>query len=232
MKNDIKEAFGAVKADEYLKRKTKAHLRKATFDYGRDTQRRRQRQTRLAGCAAALALMVVSAGMWLLPVTSIDLDINPSLELQINTFGKVTKLKGLNADGLALVDDLDVQGLRYDEAMQRILISDELEPYLENGSLISITVIGKDEALSEEMMSKVACRAYAIAGEENVHYCQADPETAREARRMGLCVLRYQVWRQLKETDPDITVEAVAQMPKAEVMALAEFEKLENPCGE
>ena len=232
MKNDIKEAFDAVRADERLRRQTKAYLRKATLDYGRDVQRRRQRQMRLASCTAALVLMVVSAGMWLLPVTSIDLDINPSLEMRVNTFGRVTRLKGLNADGLALVEELDVKGLPYDEAMQRILISEELEAYLDNGSLISITVVGKDESLAEEMLSKVVCRAYAIAEEDNIYYCQTDPETARAARSVGLCVLRYQVWQQLKESDPSITVEAVAMMPKAEVMRLAKFEKLDNPCGE
>ena len=232
MKNDIREAFDAVYADERLMRQTKAYLRKATLDYGRDTQRRRQRQMRLASCTAALVLLVVSAGMWLLPVTSIDLDINPSLELRVNSFGRVTRLKGLNTDGLALVEELDVKGLPYDEAMQRILISEELEPYLENESLISITVVGKDESLAEEMLSKVVCRAYAIAEEDNVYYCQTDPETARAARSVGLCVLRYQVWQQLKESDPSITVEAVAMMPKAEIMRLAKFEKLENPCGE
>lgn len=232
MKNDIREAFDAVRADERLRRQTKAYLRKATLDYGRDVQRRRQRQMRLASCTAALVLMVVSAGMWLLPVTSIDLDINPSLEIRVNTFGRVTRLKGLNADGLALVEELDVKGLPYDEAMQRILISEELEAYLDNGSLISITVVGKDESLAEEMLSKVVCRAYAIAEEDNIYYCQTDPETARAARSVGLCVLRYQVWQQLKESDPSITVEAVAMMPKAEIMRLAKFEKLENPCGE
>ena len=232
MKNDIREAFDAVRADERLRRQTKAYLRKATLDYGRDTQRRRQRQMRLASCTAALVLLVVSAGMWLLPVTSIDLDINPSLEIRVNTFGRVTRLKGLNADGLALVEELDVKGLPYDEAMQRILISEELEAYLDNGSLISITVVGKDESLAEEMLSKVVCRAYAIAEEDNIYYCQTDPETARAARSVGLCVLRYQVWQQLKESDPSITVEAVAGMPKAEIMRLAKFEKLENPCGE
>ena len=232
MKNDIKEAFDAVRADERLRRQTKAYLRKATLDYGRDVQRRRQRQMRLVSCTAALVLMVVSAGMWLLPVTSIDLDINPSLEIRVNTFGRVTRLKGLNTDGLALVEELDVKGLPYDEAMQRILISEELEPYLENESLISITVVGKDESLAEEMLSKVVCRAYAIAEEDNVYYCQTDPETARAARSVGLCVLRYQVWQQLKESDPSITVEAVAMMPKAEIMRLAKFEKLDNPCGE
>ena len=232
MKNDIREAFDAVRADERLRRQTKAYLRKATLDYGRDVQRRRQRQMRLASCTAALVLLVVSAGMWLLPVTSIDLDINPSLEIRVNTFGRVTRLKGLNADGLALVEELDVKGLPYDEAMKRILISEELEAYLDNGSLISITVVGKDESLAEEMLSKVVCRAYAIAEEDNVYYCQTDPETARAARSVGLCVLRYQVWQQLKESDPSITVEAVAMMPKAEIMRLAKFEKLENPCGE
>ena len=232
MKNDIREAFDAVRADERLRRQTKAYLRKATLDYGREVQRRRQRQMRLASCTAALVLLVVSAGMWLLPVTSIDLDINPSLEIRVNTFGRVTRLKGLNADGLALVEELDVKGLPYDEAMQRILISEELEAYLDNGSLISITVVGKDESLAEEMLSKVVCRAYAIAEEDNIYYCQTDPETARAARSVGLCVLRYQVWQQLKESDPSITVEAVAMMPKAEIMRLAKFEKLENPCGE
>ncbi|MBR6678662.1 MAG: hypothetical protein IKL23_08065 [Oscillospiraceae bacterium] len=232
MKNDLQKAFDAVQADERLKRRTKAYLRRATLDYGRDTQRRRQRQTRMVSCAAAVMLMVVGAGMWLLPVTSIDLDINPSLELRVNTFGRVTELKGMNADGLALVDSLNVKGMRYDDAMQRILISEPLEPYLEDGSLISITVVGKDESLAEQMLSNVVCRAYAIAEEDNIFYCQTDPETARAARRVGLCVLRYQVWQQLKEKDPSITVEAVALMPKAEVMALAKFEKLENPCGE
>ena len=232
MKNDIKQTFDAVRADERLKRKTKAYLRKATLDYGRDTWRGKQRRQRIASCAAMLVLMVVSAGMWLLPVTSIDLDINPSLELRVNSFGRVTRLKGLNADGLALVDDLDVKGMRYDDAMQRILISEELEPYLENGSLISITVVGKDESLAEQMLGKVVCRAYAIAEEDNIYYCRTDPETARAARSVGLCVLRYQVWQHLKESDPAVTVETVAMMPKAEVMALAKFEKLENPCGE
>ena len=232
MKNDLQKAFDAVQADERLKRRTKAYLRRATLDYGRDTQRRRQRQTRMVSCAAAVMLMVVGAGMWLLPVTSIDLDINPSLELRVNTFGRVTELKGMNADGLALVDSLNVKGMRYDDAMQRILISEPLEPYLEDGSLISITVVGKDTALTEEMLSRVVCRAYAVAEEDNIHYCQVDPETARAARSVGLCVLRYQVWQQLKEKDPSITVEAVAMMPKAEIMRLAKFEKLENPCGE
>lgn len=232
MKNDIRQAFDGVRADERLKRQTKAYLRRATLDYGRDVQRRKQRRMRFAGCAAALVLMAVSTGMWLLPVTSIDLDINPSLELRVNTFGRVTELKGMNADGLALVGGLDVKGMRYDDAMQRILISEELEPYLENNSLISITVVGKDASLAEQMLSRVVCRAYAIAEEENVYYCQTDPETARAARSVGLCVLRYQVWQQLKESDPSITVETVALMPKAEVVALAKFEKLENPCGE
>ena len=59
MKNDIKQAFDTVQADERLKRQTKAYLRKATLDYGRDTQRRRQRQMRLASCTAALVLLVI-----------------------------------------------------------------------------------------------------------------------------------------------------------------------------
>jgi len=121
----------------------------------------------------------------------------------------------------------------YDDAMQRILLSNGLEPYLEEGSMITITVAGGgSEAHAEQMLSRVLCRAYNIAEEENILYCQVDWETVKAARNAGLCIPRYLAWQHLLQTDPTVTAEDVRQLPKEEVRKLAQVIILENPCGE
>ena len=216
-----------------LFRSTRAHLRRKTFDYGRHAYQLRRHRSRIAACLLSLALVLTGTGIWFLPATSIGLDINPSLELQVNALDRVIALKGKNEDGLEVAKHLDVTGMRYDEAMQRILISQELAPYLENGSMISISVIGGgSDAHAEQILSKVVCRAYALAEDENVFYCQTDKDTLAAARESGLCIPRYLAWQHLLENNPDVTAEEVSRMPKDEIRALAQLEIIENPCGE
>ncbi|MGM9619713.1 MAG: hypothetical protein ACI3W8_07775 [Oscillospiraceae bacterium] len=233
MKDSIKTAFDSIQTPERLKRETRAYLRRKTFDYGKNALQRRRFRSRLAGCLAAVVLLLTGAGLWFLPAASIGLDINPSVELQVNVLDRAIALKGLNADGLALAEQINVTGMPYDEAMQRILLSDALAPYLDRGSMIAITVVGGgNEAHAEEMLSKVVCRAYALAEEENVLYCQADKDTVKEARAAGLCIPRYLAWQQLLKTDPDVTAEEVALLPQEAIRELAHLKTLEDPCGE
>lgn len=232
MDNRIREAFDTVQAPEQLKRKTRAYLRKKTFDYGRNVLQRRKMRQRLAGCLVSLALVCTGAGVWFWPSASISVDINPSIELKVNALDRVIALEGRNSDGIALVKQIDVAGMEYDDAMQRILLSSGLEPYLDEDSMITITVAGGGtEAHAEQMLSRVLCRAYNIAQEENVLYCQVDWETVKKARAVNLCIPRYLAWQHLLQTDPDLTPEDVRQIPKEEIRVLAQVKILDNPCG-
>ena len=123
MDNQIKEVFDAVHAPELLKRRTKAALRKKTFDYGRNVLQLRARRGRLAAGFLTLALVLSGSGLWFLPSASISVDINPSIELKVNALDRAIALKGKNEDGLEVAKHLDVTGMPYDEAVQRILIS-------------------------------------------------------------------------------------------------------------
>ena len=231
MEHKLQNAFSAMKATEKLKRTTKAALRKKTFDYGRQIDRIRARRRRIAGCLTCLALMVTALGSWFIPAASIAVDINPSLELRVNVFDRVIALKGRNSDGEAVAAQLDLVGKPYDEAMQRLLLSHGLTPYLENGSTITITLAGSgDHAV--QMLSKVVCRAYAVAEEENVVYCQVSWDTVKAAENAGLCIPRYLAWQELQKTDPHITVEDIKEMPIEEIRKLIYVDTLENPCGE
>ena len=231
MHEQFKAAFDGIEATERLKRQTKAHVRRKTFDYGRQIQRVRARHRRLAASLASLVLLLTGLGAWFTPTTSIGVDINPSLELQVNIFDRVISLKGRNLDGEAVAGELDLTGKPYDEAMQRLLLSHGLEPYLEKGSTITITLTGNgDHAV--QMLSKVVCRAYAVAEEENVVYCQVSWDTVKAAEDAGLCIPRYLAWQELQKTDPAVTVEDIKNIPMEEIRRLIYVDTLENPCGE
>lgn len=230
MDNRIREAFDAIQTPERLTRKTKANLRKATFDYGRNLERLRAHRRRLAAGLLSLILLVSAGGLWFLPTSSIAVDINPSLELKVNALDRVIALEGRNADGIDLAAGIDVAGMPYDDAMQRILLSDGMEPYLEKGGQITITVAGGDDAHTQQILSRVLCRAYNIASEERVVCYQVDWETVRAAREAGLCIPRYLAWQQLLLTDPTVTPEDVRQLPKEAIWELAQTEMPENPC--
>ncbi|MBR3972407.1 MAG: hypothetical protein IKJ99_00480 [Oscillospiraceae bacterium] len=232
MDEQIREAFETVYAPERLKRKTKAALRKKTFDYGRNMLQLRLYRRRLATLMLTLALVLTGAGIWFFPTTSIGMDVNPSIELKVNALDRVIALKGRNSDGMVLAAELDVAGMAYDDAMQRILLSHSLEPYLKQGSTITITVAGDNDAHGEEMLSNVLCRAYNIAEEENVIYYQVDWETVRAAEAAGLCIPRYLAWQQLRQEDPSITAEDVKQLPKEVIHRMVQMDIVENPCGE
>lgn len=231
MDNQIKQAFDAIQTPERLKRATKAALRKKTFDYGRNVLRLRQHRQRLAGMLASLVLVLTGSGLWFWPSASISVDINPSVELKVNALDRVIALEGRNSDGAAVVKDLDVVGMAYDDAMQRLLLSEGLEPYLADGSQITITVAGGGtDAHAEQMLSRVLCRAYNIANKENVLYCQVDWETVKAAREVNLCIPRYLAWQNLLKTNPAITPEDVREIPKDRIRALAQTVIIEDPC--
>lgn len=233
MDKRIKDAFGFIQAPEHLKRRTKAALRRRTFDYGRNILRLKQRRYRMATGLLSLVLLLSGMGIWFFPSASISVDINPSIELKVNALDRVIALEGRNSDGMAIIKDLDVTGMTYDDAMQRILLSQGMEPYLERNSTITITVAGGgSDTHAEQMLSRVLCRAYHIAQEENILYCQVDWQTVRAARDVNLCIPRYLAWQNLLENDPTITPEDVRQLPKETIRVLAQTIIIEDPCHE
>lgn len=230
MDEQLKNAFDAIQTPDRLKRQTKAVLRKKTFDYGRNILRRRNFQRRIAGALLSVVLVMTGCGIWFLPTTRIALDINPSIEIRVNTLDRVIRVEGTNVDGAALAKELDVSGMLYDDAMQRILLSNQLERFLEDGHMISITVAGSNNKHITEMADRVLCRAYTIAGKENIFYCQVDMDTIRAARAENLCIPRYLAWQRMRSIDPTITTDDIRAMSTEEIRVLSQVKIVEDPC--
>ena len=233
MDNQIKYAFDAVQTPDRLKRMTKAALRKKTFDYGRNVLQLRKHRARLAGAVLSLVLVIGGSSIWCLPTTRIAVDINPSIEIHVNTFDRVITVEGKNADGVALVRELNVNGMSYADALQRILLSNGLEQYLDEEHDISITVAGGGtEAHANEMLDNVLCRAFNIAGKENVHYYQVDWDTVNAARELNLSIPQYLAWQQMLNINPNTTPEDIRNMTLTQIRVLSQVKIVENPCHE
>ncbi len=230
MENRIKAAFDQIHADEKTIRHTKACLREKSFDYGRDVSRVRRRRARLISTFAVLVLAFTGLGLYKLPAAAIDIDVNPSIELKINVFEKVVSAKGMNQDGKAIVEQLELENLKYTKALRRILVSDGMEEYLNGDELLSITVVGGAAVQNEELLRNVVCCANSVTTEENIYYCRVDADTARQAKNLGLTAARYLAYKQLGETLPEITAEDIRQMSMREIKDLLGCESLENPC--
>lgn len=87
----------------------------------------------MVGLIGLPALPVIAAGaLWFLnsPAGCLPMDINPSAEMSFNRMHKVFDIKGMNQDGKALIQDLNLNGQDMDNVAAIII-----EALLEDGRL-------------------------------------------------------------------------------------------------
>ena len=223
--NRIKDSFDQIHADEALKARTRAVF----AEKAQERQRRRTLRAHLRAPALAVCLLLLLSGggywVYFLPTAKIDIDINPSVALSINRFNKVLSVEGYNADGQALAASLKLHYLDCSEAVSAILSSDKVASLLAEDALLSIAVIGEDDAQCGEILARIS---QCTEGQENAYCYRADPEEAEAAREAGLSCGKYRVFLELQALDPSITPEQVQGMSmralRAWIEALSETE--------
>lgn len=214
MNERLKEAFDAVHAEEELKEKTK------DFVMGRTEAGKKRRLfsfRRFIPAVACLIFLSIAFGsyqLYFIPTSAISIDINPSLELEINRFDKVISVKGYNTDGEKLAAVLDIRFLKYTEAVNQILNSESIADYLAGDEELSITVVSSDGIRCEKMLSDIR---HCAEGREKVYCHTASEEDADIAHAAGLSCGKYRAYLELKALDPDITVDEVQGMTMKEI---------------
>ena len=209
MDDRIKKAFDQIRADEVLKERTRASLAR------RHAGRRRTLPGRLRTIAAlaCLALMLLTGWggyqVYFTPTSIISIDVNPSVELGVNRFGRVVTVNGYNRDGEALAAALDVRFMDYAEALSRILDSEAFAAYEADDAVVLIAVLDADEARGGEMLARVeSC----TAGRQNTHCLADDMDAAQYAHEAGLSYGKYRAYLALSELDPSVTPDEVRDM--------------------
>lgn len=224
MNERLKEAFGAVRAEESLKRDTLAYVR-------RRMRGRRALPRRLIPALACLMIALGGmGGLYFTPTSVISIDVNPSLELSVNRFDRVVGVTGLNEDGRALAGELSLTHRGYADAVEQVLDSAAVADCVSRGKEVTLTVVGEDDAQSGRLLAGLeSC----TAGRKNTFCCAARPEEVALAHESGLSYGKYRAFLEAQALDPALTPQEVQGMSMREIRQLIEaLEAGEEPAAE
>lgn len=214
MNNRIKEAFDHIHADSDLKANT------ADFVCGKTNQYQKSHffsYIRFAAVVVCLLLVLVGQkgySVYFTPVSTISIDVNPSIEFSVNQFDKVIDVASYNEDGEILVSSMNVRFLDYKKALNLLLQNENMASYLTQDQTVIITVFGASDQKNDEMLASLA--AY-TASYENVHCSSGHSEEVTEAHSFGLSCGKYRAFLELQALDPSITVEDIRELSMRQI---------------
>lgn len=216
LKNKMKATFDKVHAEEALKQNTGEFLRRKTGGY---RSRRGIWQRRLAPALACICLVILGAGgcfLYVTPVSAICIEVNPVIELGINRFDKVVSVEGKNEDGCRIAESLDLMFCDYGEALDTLLADKSMQAYVMPENTVSITVVGRDEAESREMLDHVHAHASA-SHHSNVHCDSGNAGEVEAAQEAGMSIGKYKAFLELRSLDPSVTPQDVRELSAHEI---------------
>lgn len=106
---------------------------------------------------AALAITTATGFAYTTPATYVSLDVNPSIEYQLNAFDRVISVIAVNEDGEKIVNELDVNNEKIQKAILKTVEKLKAEGYLtdEDYAGIVIAVSNKNEEKSEKLTDEI-----------------------------------------------------------------------------
>lgn len=224
MERLLKEAFDGIQAEESLKAETQHAVLQAMRSGGRGAKRRRPRWI-LALALAACCLLALGVGghqLYFTPTTVLSIDINPSMEMDINRFGRVISLNGYNDDGVALAAELNVENKSYSDAVDALMANDTINDCLDRGEELTIAVVQTDGGKTSQSDAVLEYVSGCTASHANAH-CYALETNAGEmadAHSAGLSCGKYHAYQELQAFDSDISPADVQQMTMREIREL------------
>lgn len=217
MNKAFKELFGPIQAEEELKDRTRAFLAEKTKDYVKEYTGMRRYYVYAAACACMLCMLFGGGWLYFIPTAQISIDINPSIELEINRFDRVISVNGFNEDGQELSTALDIKNKTYAKAIEQILDCDRITALLSGDEVMTITVIGSNGQQSAKILTDVKM----CTTKQGNTYCYfALSEDVAAAHDTGLSCGKYRAYLELQLLEPEITPEMVQGMTMREIRDL------------
>lgn len=215
----FKKALDQIKADEDLKKKTAEYVLNADLNITSIKnvaayKRKPAYIKRLvaAACIAAVlcAVPIGAYAYYKTPASYISVDINPSVELGINAFGKVVSVKAYNADGETVITGLSLLNTDTISAVNLIVTSASQNGFIhdDGSTFIAVTAETNNEALAEELEEDAQTGAEnAIKSEgstatvltDNIALARRD-----EALALGITPGKLNLIQKLQALDPAI----------------------------
>lgn len=236
--NKIREAFETVKADDRLKNSALEAVRNKIYEENLKDEKAKSRGAgnkrqgvgifsgtgygrKILYGAAAFCALIFAVGIfgfysaYTSPSSYVSIDINPSMELTLNRFNIVIDAKGYNDDGEKALESIELSGMNYTDAIEKLLESSQLQSYFSSDYELVFTVISENQ---QEIIEGIE----STSGYQKYGSCclTADYETREEAQNAGMSVGKYRAYQQLLLYYPDMTAQECSELSMNEIKNL------------
>lgn len=165
--------------------------------------------------AAAAALFVLSLGFggWQYwahqTIAVVGIDINPSLQLELDRRGAVRQVIALNEDGRHLVGGIDLTGVALNEALVAVVDRSKAMGYirLNQEALVVVTLVPMKKGISFGTSEIRSLLDSQVTG--SVVVMEAPVEVVAEAREAGVSLSKVMVRRALLKQGIDVPIETL-----------------------
>lgn len=203
-----------------------------------DAKRRHRRKVRYRAVAAFALCLVLFAGARLFYMTGLDttiqLDVNPSIEMGINRANKVCRVRAGNLDGERILDGMKLKKVDYKVAVNAVLGSMMRLGYFNDGSNgILITVKNSNTHKAEMIEADITDDISQLLKENNLsatiyhQQISGKEQGHREiAEKYGISLGKAVFLSKLKECESSLDLDAVSTLPIEEIAQLIDELKL------
>lgn len=160
----------------------------------------------------------------------VSLDVNPSIELNVDKNETVLSAKGLNADGKTVLGDMQLDGSKLDVAVNAIIGSMLQNGYLDDmANSILLSVSGVDGYNAETLRSQLAANVNkqlkncAVLSQD---VSGADSETVKLAEKYGITVGKAALIQQIVKADSRHSFDELAALSINELNLIADGKSL------
>lgn len=177
-------------------------------------QANRRAQSKLWIGSIAASLLLLVGIVWMIgsfnrmpePVAMVAIDINPSVELWVDHNEKVNKVVMVNDDAKLLIEEKELLGSSFYNAVQIIVTKAEEQGYLQaetEKKYVFMSVINLDEEIFDVNLEKLApaIKAY------NLEVNHLEPLKHEQAKELGLSLNKYMVYEEAQQKGITLDVE-------------------------
>lgn len=198
--NEIRKSLDKIRATEDLKKNTLQYLLKQREKKSGFIQHPVFRYA-LAAICVFLLLGAGGYSFYRQPVSYISIDVNPSVELGINRFGRVVSTNAYNEDGQVVLQQLSLTNIPYVQAISALLAKESSSGFLKEDSLLVFTVISaQDASIMKELSDAEFYQKY-----ETFLYT-SDTDCMKEAHSHKMSFGKYRGYQELSQYDASVTI--------------------------
>ena len=218
----FKSGLNQIKAEDDLFNKTEIYLRN-TLTKNQEHKVIKLSQGRffylkkIAMVACFAILIIATSGgaytYYMTPVSYLCLDINPSIELGVNAFGKVVKAEGCNFDGDMILNEINVKENNVTKAIKILMFSVIDNGFIaEDGSTVISIISETDNPNTANKLETDAEAGAQEALKENgktavIYKDNVSLSLREEAKLLGITAGKLNLINKLQLIDPTVTVE-------------------------